>query len=86
MAYTIITTCFVRVENFNCFFFSISCSVQIIWDKELSVSLVKGGNLVFIVREPVGLPIARGKLAREFDLLALKPQTTPNSTKPLPYI
>ena len=45
MAYTIITTCFVRVENFNCFF-TISCSVQIILDRELSVSLVKGGTLV----------------------------------------
>ena len=43
MAYTIITTCFVRVGNFNCF----SCSVQIICDRELSVSLVKGGDLVF---------------------------------------
>ena len=45
MAYATITTSFVRIENFNNIFFLFHAQC-ILYAKELSVSLVKGGNWV----------------------------------------
>ena len=43
MAYAIITTCFVRIENFNyCFYFIFS--TVYVRERELLVSFEKGGN------------------------------------------
>ena len=43
MAYAIITTCFVRIKNFNYSFYFIF-SAGYFRERELSVSFAKGGN------------------------------------------
>ena len=44
MAYAIITTCFVRIENFDYSFYFMFSAVY--FRRELSVSFEKGGNYV----------------------------------------